>query len=218
MLRVKGEIRSSLIVEPADGQIPFQKWYREKFELDKKADERTPLGMDNPEERTTDERCLLTASAVPMIPGPDTNIYQFVQTADALAIVSEKYHDTRIVRFGEPALQPPPSWLGQSTGRWDGATLVIETRGFGPGFVRRTPPVSSHTRVVETLARNGPGEILYGFTVEDPTIYTQLWRAEMVFHPAPGRIFEYACHEGNYGLPDILTAARRLEAKSSATR
>jgi hypothetical protein len=211
LLRIRGEIRAGLIVQPADGQIPYLKKVREDLEIDKKPADRAPR-LDNPEERPSDERCLLTASAAPMIPGPDTNIYQFVQTADSLAIVSEKYHDTRIVRFAEAEAAPVPSWLGQSVGRWAGPTLVVETRGFGPGLVRRTPLVSGRTRLLETFTRTGPNEILYGFTVEDPTIYTQPWRAELAFRPAPGRLFEYACHEGNYGLPDILAAARRAEA------
>jgi hypothetical protein len=211
LLRVRGEIRASLIVQPANGQIPFLKSVREALEIDKKPAERAPR-LDNPEERPSDERCLISASAAPMIPGPDTNVYQFVQTADALAIVSEKYHDTRIVRFGAPDAALVPSWLGQSVGRWAGASLVVETRGFGPGVVRRSPVVSGHTRLLETFTRTGPDEILYAFTLEDPTLYSQPWRAEMVFRPAPGRLFEYACHEGNYGLPDILLAARRDEA------
>lgn len=82
--------------------------------------------------------------------------------------------------------------------------------------MRRNPPVSDHTRVLETFTRNGPSEILYTFTVEDPSIYTQVWRAEMAFRPAPGRLFEYACHEGNYGLPDIMAAARRMEAAAKS--
>jgi hypothetical protein len=218
LLRIKGEIRAALIVQPLDGQIPFQAWVREKLELGKKPGERTPPPVDNPEDRPTDERCLISASAVPMIPGPDTNIYEFVQTADALAIVSEKYHDTRVIRFTEADPHPEPSWLGHSVGRWAGTALIVETVGFGPAFVRRTPPVSGRTRILETFTHDGSGGILYSFTVEDHTIYTQVWRAEMVFQPAPGRLFEYACHEGNYGLPDILNAARHMEAaKTGAT-
>lgn len=126
LLSFNGEIRSALIVQPLDGKIPFQKWVREKLELDKERSDRAPTPLDNPEQRDTDERCLISASSVPMIPGPDTNIYQFVQTADAFAIVSEKYHDTRIVRFTESDPRPVPSWLGQSVGHWAGTTLFVE--------------------------------------------------------------------------------------------
>jgi hypothetical protein len=157
------------------------------------------------------------ATTAPMIPGADSNIYEFVQTGEALAIVSEKFHDARIIRLGAaPEPHPFPSWLGSSVGRWAGEVLVVETNGFGPGLVRRGPAVSERTRVTETFQRLSASEVLYGFTVEDPTIYSRLWRGENLFTPAPGRQFEYACHEGNYGLPDILGIARRMDAAGTA--
>ena len=214
LLRVRGEIRSSLITDPADGQIPYLKAIRTKLEVDLKPDDRTVF-LDNPEERPAYERCLITpATTAPLVPGPDTNVYRFVQTREALAIVAEKFHDARIVRLGAPA-EPHPlySWLGTSVGRWAGETLVVETTGFGPRLVRRGLAVSATTRVTETFLRTGRAEILYGFTVEDPSLYTRPWRGEMLFTPAPGPLYEYACHEGNYGLPDILLGARRAEGK-----
>ena len=152
-----------------------------------------------------------------MIPAADTNVYEFVQTPDALAIVSEKFHDTRIIPLtGAPDPHPVASWLGASAGRWAGDALVVETAGFGPGVARRGVAVSPATRVTETFTRLSAGEILYGFTVEDPTLYARPWRGENLFVPAPGRLFEYACHEGNYGLPDILRIARGAEREAAA--
>ena len=89
--------------------------------------------------------------------------------------------------------------------------LEVTTTGFGPGVVRRAAAVSPATRVVETFQRRSATEILYRATVEDPTLYSRLWRIENLFVPAPGRIYEYACHEGNYGLPDILRIERQAE-------
>ena len=214
MLRVGGEIRASIIVDPADGQVPYLPAIRARLELDVPP-EKKHEPLDNVEERPLEERCLIAANTTaPLVPGPDTNIFQFVQTPDAFVIVAEKYHDARIVRFGADATaEPGPLWLGRSAGRWEGPRLVVETTGFGPGLLRRRPAVSECTRVVETFERTAPDEIRYGFTVEDPSVYSQRWRGEYVFRAAPGRQFEYACHEGNYGLPDILRAARRAEGK-----
>ena len=222
LLRIDGQIRASLIVDPPDGKIPWTAATRARFELDKKPEERRDFAKDNPEERNIVERCLLTAaSTAPIIPGPDTNIFEIVQTAGPngafLAIESEKYHDTRIVRLdAAPDPRAPLSWLGQSVGRWAGDVLEVTTTGFGPGVVRRAAAVSPATRVVETFQRRSATEILYRATVEDPTLYARPWRIENLFVPAPGRIYEYACHEGNYGLPDILRIERQAEQAAKA--
>lgn len=225
MLKIRGEIRASLITDPPDGQIPWRPDIRARFELDLKPEDRMDP-KDNPEERNLFERCLVApGTTAPMIPGADSNVYEFVQVGGQsggarcgeLAIVSEKFHDTRIVRIGvAPEAHPLTSWLGSSVGRWVGDVLVVETTGFGPGVVRRGAAVSEATRVVETFQRLSAGEILYGFAVEDATLYARPWRGENLFVTAPGRLFEYACHEGNYGLPDILRIARTLEARQGA--
>jgi hypothetical protein len=216
MLKIRGELRASLIVEPADGQIPWLAAVRARYELDKKPEDRKDRA-DNPEDRPLFERCILSpGTTAPMIPGADSNVYDFVQTPDALAIVSEKFHDARIIPLnGAPASAPLPSWLGSSAGRWSGEALVVETAGFGPGVVRRGVIVSPATRVTETFTRLTAHEILYGFTVEDPTLYARPWRGENLFVRASGRLFEYACHEGNYGLPDILRINRGMELQAA---
>jgi hypothetical protein len=218
LLRIRGEIRASLIVDPADGQIPWRPDIRARYELDKRPQDRKDPMDANPEELNPFTRCLLApGTTAPMIPGADTNVYEFVQTPDVLAIVSEKFHDTRIIPLtGPPDPHPLASWLGSSAGRWAGEALVVETAGFGPGVVLRGAGVSPATRVTETFTRLAAHEILYGFTVDDETLYTRPWRGENLFVPAPGRLFEYACHEGNYGLPDILRIARGAEREAAA--
>jgi hypothetical protein len=162
------------------------------------------------------ERCLSSAaSGAPMIPGADANVFQFVQTPAALAIVCEKYHEVRIIPIGAPLPQRLlPSWPGTSAGRWEGDTLVVETAGFHPGVSDRGQRlvVSDATRVVERFTRTGPAEILYVFDVTDPVLFSRSWRGEAIFRPAKGLIYEYACHEGNYALADILAIARHEEA------
>lgn len=215
--RVNGQIRSSWIVDPADGHVPFTKAARARLALDRKGAE----AHANPEDENGPTRCVANSAAgAPMIGGPDANLFQVVQTRDAVAIVTEKYHEVRIVRLGAAAAGPPqpPSWLGDSVGRWDGATLVVETAGLRPGEVIRGTHLyrSPTTRVVERFTRLAPDALAYAFTVEDPALYTQAWRGEMVLRPANGPMFEFACHEGNYSLPGILAGARREEREHMA--
>jgi hypothetical protein len=213
MLRLGGEIRASLIVDPPDGRIPYRAEFAAAQGIGLPPTER----IDGPEQRPGNERCLTSPlSAAPMIPGPDANVLQFVQAPGVLAIVCEKYHEVRVIPLsGTPApLRPTPSWTGVSAGRWDGETLVGETAGFREGVTNRGQGffVTGATRVVERFTRTAADAILYDVTVADPEMLTRPWRAELKLVPA-GRIFEYACHEGNYGLPDILRIARQAEGR-----
>jgi len=213
LARIRGEIRSSWIVDPADGKVPWSKEGRARLP----AREEPPELFDNVETRPTDERCLTAGGAgAPILNSHDTNLIQIVQTPDSLVIVSEKNHDARVVRIGAtptPAELAPGfgGWMGVSTGRWEGATLVVETTGLRPGITKLTDSLSlsDRSRVVERFTRSGPREITYEFEVTDPTLFTRPWRAEMVFRPAEGLLYEVACHEGNYSLPSILAAARQ---------
>jgi hypothetical protein len=227
LARIRGELRSSWIVEPADGKLPWRPDAKAHRKVGQPSDD-----YDNVEARDTEERCLTNpGTAAPILNDHDANLVQFVQTGDRrsggeLAIFGEKNHQVRIVRIqGETASAPPPDpraagireWLGTSVGRWEGATLVVETDGFRPGItlVNRQLLLSEHAKVVERFTRSGPGEIAYGFEVEDPTLYTGRIRGEMVFRKSEGRMFEYACHEGNYALPGILKAARAAEREKA---
>ena len=217
LARVKGHIRSSWIIDPPDGRIPWS-----PTALARRYDLMPPLqGLAHPEERTGPERCLASVGGgAPMVGAPDSNLFQILATRDAVVILSEKYHDARIVRLseGRPLPPMPPSWLGDSVGRWEGDVLVVETCRFRPGVTSRGFLVfaTDATRVTERFTRLGPDELFYEFTVEDPMLFTQPWRAEMAFPTAKGRIFEYACHEGNYSLPGILAGARREERETPA--
>ena len=220
LMRIRGQIRSSWIVDPPDGRIPFTAEARARLHVDRP---QADAPLDNPEDQNGPTRCVASyGGGAPMVAGPDSNLIQIVQTGGHVVMLSEKYHDARVVRLwrsGEPRPEPlPPSWLGDSVGRWDGATLVVETAGFRPGVVDRNQHLfqSGTTRVTERFARTGPDELGYGFTVEDAGLYTRPWRAETILRRQGGRLFEYACHEGNYALGGMLAGARRAERASTS--
>lgn len=218
LARVNGEIRSSWIIEPADGRIPYNAATRMRLGLDA---EKRPERRDNPEDLDALTRCLTNqAAGAPMVGAPDTNLFEILVTPDHVAIQTEKYHEVRIVRLGarERTDRRMGSWIGHSVGRWEGDVLVVETEGLRAGDTGRGAGLflSQNSRVVERFKRQGPDTLFYAFTVEDPTLFTQPWRGEMVLDRAKGRIFEFACHEGNYGLPNILGGARQEEATAKA--
>jgi len=143
--------------------------------------------------------------------------YQIVQTPDHVAILVEMNHDVRIIRMGDrrhiPAAVQP--WLGDSVGWWEGDTLVVETTNLNPkGHVYSLGGgfgYSAKTRITERFTRTAQDQILYEFTVEDPINFTRPFSAQMPMRTARGPIYEYACHEGNYSLPNILAGARAEE-------
>jgi hypothetical protein len=219
MARVAGRLRTSFIVSPADGRLPYRPEALARFEAFDAAANR--VAGDNPEQRTLGDRCLIGgfgSSSPPMMAPAVSAVKQIVQTRNEVAILSEMNHDVRIVRLN--GRHPPPNvrlWMGDSIGHWDGATLVVETTNYHPqeqfhGIILMSPDA----RVTERFTRTGPTEILYAFEVDDPAIYTVPWRAEMPLKADTGPIYEFACHEGNYGLPDILAGARRAEASAAA--
>ena len=172
-------------------------------------------------------RCMATVAAgAPMLAAPDANVLQIVQTKDHVAILSEKYHDVRIIRLfadaraAAAAGRDPPAFLGSSVGWWDGPALVVETRNFHEGTINKGQRmlISATTRVTERLERVSPGELLYQFTVEDPTMLTGPWRAEMSIRATKGKVFEYACHEGNYSMSGMLAGARREEREAALAK
>jgi len=207
--RVAGQGRNGFITMPADGRVPL----RRELKGSALAGRILPPGSrpsDNPESRSLGERCLLsfgTSSGPVMTPGLYNNTYQFVQTRDEVAIVVEMVHDTRIVRLGAkhlPATLRP--WMGDSIGWWDGDTLVVETASYHPEQSFRG--ASANLKVTERFTPVGPDRLHYGFWVEDPTVFSQPWGGEYEFWRLKGLVYEYACHEGNYGLANILSGAR----------
>jgi len=222
LARVRGEIRSSWIIDPPDGRLPFTEAGRKAAG---EAARRARVDFDGPESRPTAERCLTGVGAPegpPMLNTGYNGHYQIVQTADHVAILVEMNHDVRIIPLSgrKPAPSGVPKWMGESVGWWDGETLVVETThlqggvwSYGGGF-----PYSPQAKVIERLTRVAKDEILYEFLVEDPVIFTRPWRGEMPMRAAKGPLYESACHEGNYSLPNILGGARAQEAAAKAQR
>jgi hypothetical protein len=155
-----------------------------------------------------------------MLPLLYNNNYQIVQSKDTVTIVVEMVHDVRTIRLGGEHL--PSSvrqWMGDSIGRWEGETLVVETTNFHPQQSYRG--ASENLKVVERFTRVAPNQVLYRFTIEDPTTFSQPWSAEVAMNATDQKIYEYACHEGNYALPGILAGAReaeRVAAEAAATK
>ena len=216
---IRGQLRSSLIIDPRDGKIPWRDDYKEKPLALRRA---VLNALDNPEERPPLERCVGSTGAPPMQPMGDNNEYQFVQTPTITAIVSETIHDARLVRMnGTHSPAAVTSWLGDSIGWWDHDTLVVETKYFSSSSsVRLTRRyvflVSPATTVLERFTRVSDHELNYIFTVNDPTYYTRSWTGETHLLRSNHKMFEYACHEGNYSMRNILEAARANDLKASS--
>ncbi|MEZ5937440.1 MAG: hypothetical protein R3C52_04390 [Hyphomonadaceae bacterium] len=211
--KINGEVRSSWIVDPADGKLPYSAQGQKAFDDGLHFVRNT---FDGPETRPMAERCLVgfgSTGGPPMINVMYNNTYQFVQTDDYVMILVEMNHDARIIPLKD-ANQVNPQWLGNSKGHWEGDTLVVKTTNFNPEeslrtFFANSFYVSPDATVTERFTRVAEDQILYEFTVDDPKIYTQPWRAEMAMSKSDGPLYEYACHEGNYALPGILEGARK---------
>ena len=208
---VNGEYRSSIVIDPPDGQIPYKGDPRAMFRRGPGA----PGRSDGPEGRPLAERCLLSFgshSGPPMLPVMYNNNYQFIQTDDYVVIMAEMVHDARIIRLNGRDLMPDmKKWMGDSVGYWDGDTLVVETLGFHSQQSFRGS--SENLKITERFTRVSDSEILYSFTLEDESVFSQPWTGELMFNARPTNevMYEYACHEGNYALPGILAGARQLE-------
>jgi hypothetical protein len=213
---IRGKLRSSQIIDPSDGRIPWNEAYKGKIAQLRLA---ANSALDNPEQRPPLERCLGSTGAPPMQPNPEGNYYQFVQTPDTTVIRSEVTHDARLVRMNSthsPAAIT--SWLGDSIGWWEKDTLVVETKHFAANSALRMNAryfflVSPHTTVMERFTRVSDNELNYGFTVTDPTYYTQPWTGETHMLHSSERMYESSCHEGDYFMRDVLEAARAKDRK-----
>jgi hypothetical protein len=216
---VNGEIRTSWIVDPPSGRVPYS---QAGFAALRAAASRN---FDDPEIRPLGERCILGfgwTSGPPMLNVLYNNHYQIVQSPGYLTMVVEMNHDARIVRLG--GTHPPENvrpWMGDSIGRWEGDTLVVETTNLHPGMtfnadIRHYLYMPSTAKVTERFTRVAKDEILYQFSVEEPVAYTQTWRGEMPLRAAAGPMYEYACHEGNRSLDGILRGARVQEKQAAA--
>ncbi len=212
--------RSSIITEPKDGRLPpMTPEAQKKFAADQEYHRLHP--HDGPEDMTTIERCITwITSGPPLLPSFYNNNYHIVQTRDHLSIVAEMIHDTRIIPLDGRTQDVVPQWTGNSKARWEGDTLVVETTNFNgrrgwfgvpmvEGGGGKRP--DAKMKVTERFTRTSPDILLYQFTVDDPGIYTKPWSGEIPMRSFPGPVYEYGCHEGNYGMPLILSGSRAEE-------
>ncbi len=210
LARVDGVKRTSLIVDPSDGKIPP---LVDSAQQRRGARTGTGGAYDNVKLRPPSERCLIrfgSTAGPPMMPVLYNNNYQIVQTPESIMILVEMVHDVRIVRMNSTHLPKTITpWLGDSIGHWEGDTLIVETTNFHEG--NRFRGSSGNLRVTERFKRVDAGTILYRATIDDPATYSKPWTLEYPFVAATGPVYEYACHEGNYAMTDILGGARKME-------
>jgi hypothetical protein len=213
VMRVNGEPRSSFITDPANGRLPPY-----KSGVSAPGVEQYAHRGENPENMALSERCLSSFgySAGPvMLPLLYNNNYEIAQSKDTVAIVVEMVHDVRLIHIGSKhrtdGLRP---WMGDSIGWYEGPTLVVETTNFPQATALFG--AWQELKVTERFTRVGPQKILYQFRAQDPTVWDSAWGGEYEFSPSSGRIFEYACHEGNYALEDMLAGARADDAKKTS--
>jgi hypothetical protein len=216
--KVVATLRTSLIIDPPDGRLP-EMTPDGKKRAAQRALEMKQHGFDGPENRSPWERCIIATNNAgpPMMPTFNNSNYQIVQGRGYVVILSEQIHDARVIPLDGRAHLPANvhQWMGNSTGRWEGDTLVVETTNFDP----RThyAGTGEGLKLTERFKRTAPDIILYEFIVDDPTTYTRPWTVQYAFVTTDGPLFEYACHEGNYAMKNLLSGARSEEKKASKT-
>jgi hypothetical protein len=227
---VDGRKRASILIDPPDGRIPpMTPQARQRLARnvrptsDQTAREDDPGfegngAYDDPERRPLGERCLMgfgSTSGPPVLPNYFyNNLHQIVQTRDQVLILTEMVHDARVVRMNAEHLpKSVTKWMGDSVGRWDGDTLVVDTTNFSDKTRFRGSTPNLH--VVERFTRVDGKNLLYRFTIEDPDTWTQPWTGEYTWTPTHELLYEYACHEGNYAMGNILRGARLKEANDA---
>ncbi len=224
---VNGQPRTSFVTRPANGRRPPLTSEGER-RIQEDRDLRGQFGLyDHPELRPLGERCIInggTSGPVgpPIVPKTSYNgNYTIVQTPDHLMIMTEMIHDARIIKIGDGPRLPPHirPWFGDSWGRWEGDALVVETTNLHPQQTLQGIPPSEQMKVTERFTRVDEETILYEFTVDDPTMYTQVWGGEIPIKKFDDLLYEYACHEGNYSFAGVLSGARyeeRMQAQGSS--
>ena len=215
-------LRTSLIVDPSNGRLPPVNAEGRRRAADvANARERMGGRWDAAENNQLDDRCIIMAGAgPPMLNSGYNSNYQIVQAPGYVMILAEMIHDARVIPLSPPSVdgsEPPPDgvrqWVGMSKGHWEGETLVVETTNLnGKNPLRGS---SDQMRVTERFTRVADDAILYSFTVEDTATWDSPWTAEMPMQRTRGPLFEFACHEGNYGLYNTLVGAR-LEEQQAA--
>jgi hypothetical protein len=224
---VDGKFRTSILIDPPNGRMPSPteaalKAFQARSKLRRPNDgtawwvSTEGVGpYDGPESLGISERCIVGfTGAAPTFPSLYNNFKRIVQNEDHMMILIEMVHDARVVRMNsEHHPSHMRTHLGDSIGRWQGDTLVIDTTNFLPrsGQARGG---SENLHVVESFTRQPSGDLLYAFSVSDPSVWTADWSGEYVWRTTPGKVYEYACHEGNYSMGGILRGARLLESEA----
>jgi hypothetical protein len=223
---VKGQRRTRQVVQPADGMMPLTRAMRGQLRFVESAlrtQTEPPFPADGPEVRPNWERCVVGWGQPPIAATGDINPRMFVQTKDAVVILTEYGPDLRIIPFSSThgPLKVDASPLGDSIAHWEGETLVIETIGLPARDTLRPFPtffVPPTAKVIERYTRVSKDELLYQYTVIDPSTYTAPWLAEYSLFAQKRPLYEFACHEGNYSLPNILAGARTREREAAAAK
>ena len=204
-------LRTSLIIDPPDGKIPaLTPDGQQRAAARAEAQRLHPA--DGPEDRSLAERCInWPVAGPPMIPGGYNNNYQIVQGPGYVTIVVEMIHDVRMISTDGRAHLPATvrQWMGDPRGHWEGNTLVVDTTNFTDKTNFRGSGENLH--LVERFTRTGPDQLMYEFTVNDPASFMRPWTAQIPMAKTDGPLFEYACHEGNYGMEGMLRGARQQE-------
>ena len=206
--------RTALVVDPPDGRLPPLTAEAQSIQRARETARERPRG---PEDLPLAERCIMGFnSGPPVVPGPYNNLIQIFQSPGYVVIVNEMVHDARVVPLdGRPPLGDALRfWMGDSRGRWESNTLVVESQNFtdnGTGTFGLPGLTDRNMRLIERFTRTDDNVLTYRFTVDDPTVWTRPWSAEVPMRRIGGFVMEYGCHEGNYGLANILAGARAEE-------
>jgi hypothetical protein len=230
VIRIDGVARSSIIIDPPNGRVPALTDAGKKRLAEIGARARKFGEFDHPEMRPLSDRCLISFGSnagPPMLPNYFyNNNYTIVQTKDHVMIMTEMVHDARIIRIGDTT-HPPKNvrpWLGDSIGRWEGDTLVVETTNIHPMQLEQPSILwayrgaTENLKVTERFTRTGPDTILYRFTMDDPATFTAPFTGELPFTKMDEQIYEYACHEGNYAMQNILQGERAKEKRDAEAK
>ena len=204
--------RTALITDPADGHLPPMTDRAKKVQEEQRIALQRPAR--GPEDRSYSERCITRGS--PQIRAGYQSYFQIVQTPAAVMIMTEMFHDVRVIKL-EDKPHPPAGvqeWLGDSRGHWEGNTLVIDTTNYRPRAFQNVSSEKLHT--TERISRQDAETLRYELTVNDPDTWAKPWSVMIPLQRSAQPVYEYACHEGNYGLAGILAGARADEAKASA--
>jgi hypothetical protein len=210
--RVIGSRRTSLVIDPPDGKIPaMTPAARARVEKLEAARERPAEG---PEDRSVGERCLLGFNAgPPFAPGGYNMNVQIVQTPKYVMLMNEMVHTARVIPMDSRPFPNLPQWVGTSRGRWEGDTLVVETKGFkGETSFRGSSP---NLHLIEKFTRSDNDTLVYQFTATDPSTWVRPWTVEIPLRRTDDQIFEYACHEANYGMTNLLKGARAVDGATA---